>query len=120
MSAPRGGLVLQGGELRWPAFGLLGAGVALPLLDHPGPGCLLRSWTGIPCPLCGMTTSVTSTIAGDLPEAVAATPAGVLLVVMAIWVLLTGRPRRLAIPLPGVLVALVVMWLFQLVRFSIL
>lgn len=120
MTDRRGGLVLHGAELRGTAAALLAAGVALPLLDHPGPGCLLRSWTGVPCPLCGMSTSVTSTIAGDLPEAVAATPAGVLLVAVAVWVAFTGRPRRLEIPLPGVLAALVVMWVFQLMRFSIL
>ena len=117
----RGGrVVLDGADLRLPAIGLLAAGVALPLLGHPGPGCLLRATTGVPCPLCGMSTSVASTVRGDLPEALAAAPAGVLLVAVAAWVALSGRPRRLEVPLPGILGVLVVMWLFQLLRFSIL
>lgn len=116
----RSGIVVEGAELRLPALAMLAAGVALPLLDHPGPGCFLRAMTGVPCPLCGMSTSVTSTVRGDLPEAVAAAPAGVLVVAFALWVLITGRPRRIEVPLPGVLVVLVMMWVFQLFRFSVL
>jgi hypothetical protein len=66
-----------------------------------------------------MSTSVTATIQGDLEEALGAAPAGVLLVALAVWVAVTGRPRRLEVPLPGILGALVVMWGFQLFRFSI-
>lgn len=116
----RGGVVIEGHDLRIPAAMLLGAGIALPLLGHPGPGCLLRAVTGVPCPLCGMSTSVTSTVRGDLPDAFAAAPAGVALVGLAIWVLVTGRPRRVEIPLPGVVALLVVMWVFQLFRFAVL
>jgi Protein of unknown function (DUF2752) len=36
--------------------------------------CPLRSLTGIPCPLCGMTTAATGLAAGDLEAAVAANP----------------------------------------------
>jgi hypothetical protein len=36
--------------------------------------CPLRALTGIPCPLCGMTTAATGLAAGDLPAAVAANP----------------------------------------------
>lgn len=113
-------VVLEGAELRVPAALVLAAGVALPLLDHPGPGCFLRSATGIPCPLCGMSTSVSATVRGDVTEAMAAAPAGMLVVLVAIGVLFTGRPRRLEVPLPPVLLLLVVMWVFQLFRFSVL
>lgn len=116
----RGAVVLRGSELRIPAAAMLAAGAALPLLGHPGPGCLLRALTDVPCPLCGMTTSVSSTVRGDLQQAVAAAPAGVVVAAFALWVLLTGRPRRLELPLPGVVLALVVMWVFQLFRFSVL
>ena len=116
----RTGIVLRGSELRIPAAAMLVAGVALPLFDHPGPGCFLRAMTDVPCPLCGMSTSVSSTVRGDLPQAVAAAPAGVVVVACAVWVLVTGRPRRVQVPLPGVLLALVVMWVFQLFRFSVL
>ncbi len=113
-------VVLRGVELRWPAVGLLAVGVVLPLLGHPGPGCLLRAATGVPCPLCGMSTSVASTVRGDLAEAVSATPAGAVLVGFALWVAVSGRPHRLELPLPGIAAALMVMWVFQLFRFGVL
>ena len=36
--------------------------------------CPLRTLTGIPCPLCGMTTAATGLASGDLGAAVAANP----------------------------------------------
>jgi hypothetical protein len=66
-----------------------------------------------------MTTSVGSTLRLDLESALAATPAGVVAVVAAFLVLLTG-PRQLRIPAPLVFVALGAMWLYQLHRFSFL
>ena len=116
----RGGIVLRGSQLRIPAAAMLAAGAALPLLGHPGPACFLRALTDVPCPLCGMSTSVSATVRGDMQQAVAAAPAGVMVVAFALWVVVTGRPRRLTLPLPGVVLALVVMWVFQLFRFSVL
>ena len=46
-------------DLRISGGLMLGAAAVLPLLPiEPGFACPLRTWTGIPCPLCGMTTSV--------------------------------------------------------------
>ena len=106
--------------MRLPAAAMLAAGAALPLLGHPGPACLFRSATGIPCPLCGTSTSVQETVRGDLGAALAASPAGPVLVALAIWALV-GR-GRLEVPAPGVLAgsALAGLWLFQLFRFSVL
>jgi len=36
--------------------------------------CPLRTLTGIPCPLCGMTTAATALASGDLGAALAANP----------------------------------------------
>jgi hypothetical protein len=41
--------------------------------------CPLRTLTGIPCPLCGMTTAATGLASGDLGAAVAANPFALLL-----------------------------------------
>jgi len=100
---------------------MLAAGALLPALPgDPGLPCPLRSLTGIPCPLCGMTTSVEATMHLRLGDALAAAPAGVLLVVLTIVVLL-ARPRRLPLPPTWVVVAaLALMWAWQLQRFSIL
>jgi len=40
-------------------------------------GCLLRELTGLPCPGCGITTSLLALARGDVMAAAAANPAGV-------------------------------------------
>ncbi len=107
--------------LRWIGGAMLATGALLPALPgNPGLPCPLRTLTGIPCPLCGMTTSVVATMRLRLGDALAANPGGVLLVVLTI-VLLLARPSRLPLPPTWVVVTgLVLMWVWQLQRFSIL
>ena len=90
---------------------MLGAGLVLTRLP-PG--------VGLPCPLCGMQTSVKATLAGDLGRAVAANPAGVVAVLVAVALLVT-RPATIRVPpLPVVITVLASMWVFELARFGIL
>jgi hypothetical protein len=86
----------------------------------PGLPCPLRTLTGIPCPLCGMTTSVTDTVHGHLGAALAANPAGLLAVAAAVALLVWRRAREAAVPAAAVPVALALMWLFELHRFHFL
>jgi hypothetical protein len=113
--------VEQSRHLRWAAGAMVGAGLVMTHLPAGvGLPCPLRTVTGVPCPLCGMTTSVKATLAGDLGRALAANPAGVLAVVLAV-VLLVSRPQSIRVPPLAVVVAvLVAMWLFELARFGIL
>lgn len=107
-------------DVRGAAFAMLVAGATLPLLPgHPGIACPLRRLTGIPCPLCGMTTSVEETLRLHVHAAAAANPAGLLAVVLAI-ALVARRPRRLAVPALLLPVLLAAMWLFELHRFSLI
>ncbi len=111
----------QSRHLRWAAGAMLGAGLVMTRLPAgAGLPCPLRSLTGVPCPLCGMTTSVKATLAGDVGQALAANPAGVVVVALAV-VLLVARPADVRMP-PGAVVAAVLaaMWLFQLARFGLL
>ena len=108
-------------EARVAAAVMLGVAAVGPLLPGAiGLPCPLRALTGIPCPLCGMTTSVMATVHLHLGAAAAATPAGIVAVVLAI-VLLVG-PRRTSVAAPAWLApsVLAVMWLYQLFRLSIL
>lgn len=98
--------------------GALSAAALVP--GELGVLCPLRRVTGIPCPLCGMTTSVLASLQLDLRAAVVANPAGLALVVLAIVIVL--RPRMRTLRLPGWLpsVTLSAMWLWELHRFGYL
>ncbi len=110
--------VVDATDLRRAGVFMLGAAAVLPALPgHPGLPCPLRTLTGVPCPLCGMTTSVEATVHLHLGDALAAAPAGILLVIFAAW-LVIRRPQTLRIPMPLIITALALMWAFQLNRFG--
>ncbi len=110
----------QARHLRWAGGAMLGAGLVMTRLPAgAGLPCPLRTLTGVPCPLCGMQTSVKATLAGHLGRALAANPAGVVAVVVAV-VLLVTRPERIPLPPPAVVGMLLAgMWVFELVRFGV-
>jgi len=100
------------------AAAALAGAVFLPV--ELGVLCPLRRVTGVPCPLCGMTTSVLAMVQLDPIAAIRANPGGVVLVLAALIVVL--RPRMSIVRLPGWApnVALGAMWLWELRRFSYL
>lgn len=99
---------------------MLGLGTLLAFGPiHPDLVCPWRAATGIPCPLCGMTTSVKSSLRGDLPAAFAANPGGVFAVALAL-ALIVWRPTSLKVPLGALVAGAGCLWVFQIARFSIL
>lgn len=97
---------------------MLALAAILPVLPvHPGVLCPLRTLTGVPCPMCGMTTSVEATVHLRLGDALGANPAGLVAVVVAV-VLLVRRPVTVAVWPPAVVIGLAAMWMFELHRFA--
>ena len=112
---------IEAAPLRRLGAAMLALGVTLPHLPgHPGLPCPLRTVTGVPCPLCGMTTSVEATLRGDVRAAVAANPFGVLAVVVAVVLLLRPTWRRLQVPALVLLAGGAVSWAFELHRYHFL
>jgi hypothetical protein len=108
-------------DLRIAGGVMLVVAFVIPLVPyHPGTLCPLRATTGVPCPLCGMTTSVVDTVHLHPATAAAANPVGLVAVMLA--VLLLMRPRWTTVYLPGWAPSAVLagMWLFELRRVGIL
>ena len=100
--------------------GMLAVAAVRPLMPiETVPPCPLRTVTGIPCPLCGMTRGVTAAVHGQLGRALELNPASIVLVLLAVLVLVTPRlPQRIAIPVWVVCAVLGVMWSWQLFKYS--
>jgi hypothetical protein len=107
-------------DVRRTSAVVLGVGLALSLLPVGlGPPCPLRSFTGLPCPLCGTTTAVRALLDADPASALAANPFGVLAVLFAV-LLVAVPPAVLRVPARALVGAGLASWLFQLHRFGIL
>ena len=108
-------------DLRTAGGAMMAGALLLPVLPGPdGLPCPLRSLTGIPCPLCGMTTSVTAAVHLHLGSAMAANPAGLVAVVMAVGLLGAWRRHEVDVPAWVLPVALVAMWVWELARFGVI
>jgi hypothetical protein len=111
---------LDATDLRRAGAVMLAAAVVLPVLPaRPHLFCPLRTLTGVPCPLCGMSTSVEATVRLQVGHALAANPAGVALVAIAAF-LLVKRPASLRVSVRVLAVVVATMWAFELVRFGLL
>jgi hypothetical protein len=104
-------------SVRTAGAAMLGAAVLWPWRPHGfGIPCAFHAVTGVPCPLCGMTRSVTATVHLRLHDALATNPAGILAVLVAV-VLLVRPPRPVvSVPRWAVPVGLAALWSCQLLR----
>jgi hypothetical protein len=81
-------------DLRIGAGALIGAAAIWPVLPlHPPLACPLRTVTGIPCPLCGMTRACVAAAHGHLGTSLVFNPAGILVMLFALTALI--RPEWL-------------------------
>jgi ABC-type Fe3+-siderophore transport system permease subunit len=76
--------------------------------------------TGVPCPLCGLTTSVEAIIRGNGHTASTANPFGWIAVAFAVALLVRPRWRQVSLPTAMVLAGVALSWLFELHRYHLL
>jgi hypothetical protein len=102
-------------DLRYAGAGMLGAAAVWPALPvHPPFVCPLRTLTGIPCPFCGMTRAVVAVVHGNVAASVRYNPAGILLVVLAVALMLGWRTERVRLPTWLLPVLLGALWVYNL------
>jgi len=107
-------------DLRIAGVVMLAVAALAPVLPGPdGVPCPLRSLTGVPCPLCGMTTSVTAAVHLDVAAALAANPAGLLAVLVAVTLFVFRRRRHVAVPRWALPAGLLGLWAWQLVNLGV-
>lgn len=95
--------------------------------------CPLRAMTGVPCPLCGMTTGTVAFLRGDLSGSLAAAPLSVVVVPatvagLAVRLRTLGKASKLPSMSAGLRraglvflgLALIFSWMFQLHRFGVI
>jgi hypothetical protein len=106
-------------ELRVAGAAMLGVAAARPLVPFEFvPPCPLRTITGIPCPMCGMTRGVTALVHGDLARALVMNPASYVAVALAILMLFQWRVRRVVVPVWVIFTVLALMWTWQLFKYA--
>ena len=111
-------VAIQASDAAVAAIALCGASVLLPAVPgYPGLTCPLRASTGVPCPLCGLTTSVRALLTIDPGASLALNPLGLAALVGAGAALLQRR-RTLELPAAVMPAALALSWVYQLLRFS--
>jgi hypothetical protein len=117
---PRGRVHLDPPDVAVAGLALCGAGLLLPEVPgYPGITCPLRAATGVPCPLCGLTTSVRALLTFDLATSLALNPLG-LVTVLVTGVALLGLRRALSVPAALIGATLVASWAYQLLRYSVI
>lgn len=98
-------------ELRAGAAAMLGLALVWPQLPvHPPMACPLRTITGVPCPLCGMTRSVVALVHGHLVESLRFNPAGIVVALLALALIGGFRLERFTVPLWVLISLAAVLW----------
>jgi Protein of unknown function (DUF2752) len=99
---------------------LCGASLLLPEVPgYPGITCPLRAATGIPCPLCGLTTSVRALLTFDPTTSLALNPLGPAALLVT-GIALLGLRRAFEVPAALIGATLIAAWAYQLLRFSVI
>jgi hypothetical protein len=105
---------VRGNQLRLAAVALATAAAVWPALPaHPSLACPLRSLTGIPCPMCGMTRGVVAAVHGDILGSLRYNPAAILVVALVAFVIVRARLPMTRAPAWVVLGLGAALWIYN-------
>jgi hypothetical protein len=103
-------------QVRAACGAVVATAAAWPLLPlHPPLACPLRSATGIPCPLCGMTRAVVAAAHGHVATSLSFNPGGILVLLFA--VVAVARPAwltRLRVPAWSIFAVFGALWVWNI------
>jgi hypothetical protein len=106
-------------EVRTVGAAMLGIAAVRPLVPFEFvPPCPLRTVTGIPCPMCGMTRGVTALVHGDFAHALLMNPASYLAVALAVLLLFQWRTRKVVVPVWLIVTVMAAMWTWQIFKYA--
>jgi len=104
--------------MRGVGAAMLGIAAVRPLVPFNFvPPCPLRTLTGVPCPLCGMTRGVTAAVHVQLGKALFLNPGSLVAVAAALFLLFCWRVKRITIPIWLIVTVLALMWSWQLFKY---
>ncbi len=81
------------------------------------PPCPLRTLTGVPCPLCGMTRGVTAAVHGQIGHALFLNPGSIAAVILAVVLLVSWRTRSVTVRVWMVVGVLGLLWSWNLFKY---
>jgi uncharacterized membrane protein AbrB (regulator of aidB expression) len=102
-------------EARVGAAAMLGVALIWPALPvHPPLACPLRTLTGVPCPMCGMTRAVVALVHGHALQSLRFNPGGILVVLLALALVAGFRVERVRLPPWLLLLVPAVLWAWNI------
>jgi hypothetical protein len=105
--------------IRTLGAGMLAVAAVRPLLPvEVVPPCPLRTITGVPCPLCGMTRGVTAAVHGNIGHALFLNPGSVAAVILAVVLLFAWRTQRVTVRVWMIVAVLGLLWSWQLFKYA--
>jgi hypothetical protein len=103
-----------GRNVRLGLVAAAGIAIVYPILPFHPTVCPLFATTGIPCPLCGMTRSVSAAVHGNLLQSLSYNPAGIAFIALAIYAFVRPEIVRAKPPIWLAIALLGGLWIWNI------